>query len=152
MNNAYQQTEQLLRAYQSLKLKVVIDARDIIDLTAEGQKYNTSHKTAKPEEWDADIDDAIRHKQRIRNRERSMLRTQKLVERIDNALALLSDEDYELIKNVYFDGQQASQISESQKCCVKTIARKRKRIVTELMVLFYGADALEGVGAWTLKL
>lgn len=144
MNQLYKKTEQLLRAYESLKLKIIIDARDIIDLTAEGQKYNTSHKTAKPEEWDADIDDAIRHKQRIRNRERGMLRTQKLVERIDNILATLDDEDYDLIECVYFKGQPVANVAGNQKCCVKTIGRRRKRIVTELMILLYGADALEG--------
>ena len=143
MKDAYKKTEQILCAYESLNLKLVIDAKDILDLRAEGQIYSTNHKISNSDEWDAEIDDEIRHKQKIRNRERGMIRTEKLIERIDNALALLPKEDYELITDLYFDKLAVTNVAQKRGCCVRTVCRNRKRIVTELMVLFYGADALE---------
>ena len=143
MNGPYKKTEQVLCAYESLKLKLTIDTKDIMDMQVEGQRYNTNHKTANPEEWDAEIDDEIRHRQKIRYRERGMLRTKKLVERINDALSLLDKEDYELIRDIYFRGQPIAVVASNHNCCVKTIGRNRKRVVIALMVLFYGADALE---------
>ena len=143
MKEAYRNTEHILYAYNTLNQKLAIDIQDILDLKAEHERYNTSHKKTRPEDWDADIDDEIRHTQKIRNRERGMVRTQKLIERIKHALSILDAKEYELIAELYFDGLSVTEVAQTHGCSVKTVCKNRKRIVTDMMILLYGADALE---------
>ena len=140
----YKNTEKILYSYQKLKVKVETDKQDIEDLKLEQANKKTVHKITNPDQSDPDVDDEIRHKQKIRNRERAMLRSIKMIEQVERALSLINnDEYYQIVKMLYFEHKTIEEAAGIMYCSPRTIARHRTRLVNELIILFYGADALE---------
>ena len=142
--NYFTSTEKILYSFNKLKIKIEIDKEDILDLIKEQQNKESTHKRCSPNEWDAEIDDTIRHKQKIRNRERSMIRTEKLIRRFERCLQQIKDDEYyDIIPCVYFDNKTLSEVAEGMYCSPRTISRHKTRLINDLIVLLYGADALE---------
>jgi len=136
--------ERILASYECLRQKIELDKKDIEDLKKEGRNEETKHRLINPDEWNPDIDDNIRQLQKIRNRERSMIRTKNMLNRLDGILDIIrKDEYYPVIHLSYFESKTLTEISMECELSVRTIARHKTRLLNELAILFYGADALE---------
>jgi len=140
----YKKTEKILFALEKLKIKVENDKQDIADMMQEGELKETTHKSINTNEWDAEIDDEIRHKQKIRRREREMIRTSKLISRIERCLKIIKNDEYfSIIPMIYFEQMTCEDVADELCTSTSTIRRNKNRLLGELVVLIYGADALE---------
>lgn len=143
--NYFISTEKILYSFNKLKIKVEIDKEDIDDLIKEQENKESSHRKINANEWDSEIDDTIRHKQKIRNRERSMIRSEKLIKRVERCLEYLKkDEYYNILPCIYFNLMTVPDVADEIHCSPRTVSRHKSRLINELVVLLYGADALEG--------
>ncbi|SCY93315.1 hypothetical protein [Alkaliphilus peptidifermentans] len=71
-------------------------------------------------------------------------RTKRLVDRIERALeGLKSDSYYYIIPAKYFDRLLNQEIEDKFHISDRTIRRHRNRLINELQILLFGADALE---------
>jgi RNA polymerase sigma factor (sigma-70 family) len=133
---------ELLESIPDLKDKIEQDEMDIADMKQEKFETNTWHNIKRPE--GPQLDDSVRHLQKIRNRERAQKRTEKLLQRIENVLDKVKNEDeYEILEMHYFKGMTIEQIAEQLNYSSRTIWRKHNKIVTKLKRKLFGADALD---------
>ena len=147
--------EKVLYSMNMLKIGIEEDEYDIADLKVEKEVKETTHKILKNNNWDADIDDDIRHKQKIRRIERKILRDKQMIARIERRLERLKQEEaseskiknrddyYQIIPMIYFDRMTAEEVADRLGCSAMTISRYKKRLVEKLVILLNGADALE---------
>ena len=143
-NDCFRMTEKILYSLDKLKVKVETDKEDIRDMIIEKQNRSALHVLRKPQ--GPDLDDDIRHRQKVRNRERAMLRTQKLIQRTERCLKQLEqDEWYNVIELIYLQqpGMTIEQVACEIHTSIATVYRQKKRLINELSILFYGADALD---------
>ena len=139
----YSNTERLLYSFEKLKVKIETDKQDIEDLKAEQHNTSTWHEI-RPQEG-PDLDDEVRHMQKVRNRERAMLRTLKMIERVERNLKIIEDDQYyQVIPKIYFQKKVRDEVAKEMFCSTKTVRRHQKRLINDLSILFYGADALGG--------
>lgn len=133
---------ELLESIPDLKDKIEQDKLDIADMKKEKFDNSTWHDIKKPE--GPQLDDSIRHQQKISNRERAKKRTEKLLQRIENALHKVKNEDgYEILEMRYVKGMTFDQIADKFHYSKQTIWRKHNKIVTRLKRKLFGADALD---------
>ena len=135
--------EDILSKFNSLKAKVRRDELDIEDLKKEQVHKDLYYEPHPPE--GPDIDDETRHLQKIRRRWRSMVRKKKLIERFEKALdEIKADEYYRIIELKYFNHLSVGEIAKRIPCNERTVMRQSKRLINELIVIYYGAEALGG--------
>lgn len=135
-------TMDILNSYDKLQKKVEQDKADIDDMKQEKFDKTTFHLSRRPE--GPQLDDEVRHLQKIRNRERGMLRTQRLLERIGKAMDGMGEDTEGILKLKYIDNMSIDEIAEKLNCSRRTIERKHMKLLKKMKVLLYGADALEG--------
>jgi RNA polymerase sigma factor (sigma-70 family) len=134
-------TIEILENIDSLKLKLDQDHEDIADMKQEKFDTSTWHDIKRP--GGPQLDDEVRHLQKIRSRERSMLRTEQLLRRVERALnKLKSDPDYFVLEMRYFRHMSEQEIADQLHYSTQTVFRKRKKVIAKLTVLLYGSDAL----------
>ena len=139
----YKNVEKVLYSLDKLQVKLENDRQDIADLKREHENHSAVHGIKKPE--GPALDDVIRHKQKVANRERAMLRTQEEISKVyRNLKQIEGDEWYPLIQKLYFEHKQMDVVATEMYCSISTVHRNRKRLINDLCILFYGADALEG--------
>lgn len=139
----FREVEKLLYSYNALKTKVEMDKKDIRDLRKEKFNKTTWHDMSNVTNANPEIDDEIRHLQKIRSRERSMKRTMIEIERIDKALKQIEhDPSYCFIKMYYFDGMQMEVICEQYNYTQRHVRRIRQKLIGKLQIILFGADAL----------
>jgi RNA polymerase sigma factor (sigma-70 family) len=131
---------ELLESIPDLRDKIEQDRADIEDMKREKFDATTWHEAGRPE--GPQLDDETRHMQKIRNRERGMLRTQQLLNRIENALKKLeSDPDYPILRMRYLEGMTNEQVAEKLFCSNTTLWRRQKKLIRKLERKLFGADA-----------
>jgi RNA polymerase sigma factor (sigma-70 family) len=132
----------LLDSMSDLRDKIDQDKEDIEDMKREKFDENAWHDIKKLE--GPQLDDQTRHMQKIRNRERSKLRTEQLLNRISKALEKIEDEDgYKIIEMKYLQGMSNEQIAEKLNYGATTVWRKHNRLIEKLERKLFGADALD---------
>lgn len=73
----------------------------------------------------------------ITNNERNVL------EILENALRCIeNDDDYIIIKRIYIEGMKIEDVAEKENIDMKTVYRKRKRLIKRLSIILYGDKAL----------
>jgi RNA polymerase sigma factor (sigma-70 family) len=133
---------ELLESITDLKDKIEQDELDIVDMKKEKFDSSTWHGIKKPE--GPQMDDSIRHLQKIRNRERAQKRTKNLLNRLENMLQKVEGEDgYEILEMRYLKNMTIDQIADELHFTSRTIWRKHNKIVTKLNRKLFGADALD---------
>lgn len=134
---------ELLKSIQVLQIKIRRDKKDIGDLKKEEFNESTFHSTRRPQ--GPQLDDEIRQKQKIANRERAMLRTEKLLEKLESAIQELGAIDLigsDILECRYLKGQSLEQIARSLYCSKSTVEKKCRRATEQLSILIGGSDAL----------
>jgi RNA polymerase sigma factor (sigma-70 family) len=112
------------------------------DLKKERFTGNSLHCTRRPE--GPQIDDEIRHKQKIRNRERAIIRTEILLDRLMRYMeSMKGEEGYEILELRYIKGMTYEKIADKLQYSKSSIEKKHRKLLRKLKVLIYGADALE---------
>ena len=142
--DCYKATEKILYSLDKLKIKVETDRQDIADMIAEKESRTAAHALRKP--GGPELDDDIRHKQKVRNRERAMMRTEKLIHMVERSLDKIKDDDwYNIICYTYLvtPRMTVEEIAQKANCSVPTVFRQKKRLINEIAILLYGADALD---------
>ena len=132
----------LLESIPDLKDKIEQDELDIADMKQEKFDNTTWHDIKRPE--GPQLDDSIRHLQKIRNRERAQKRTEKLLQRIENVIEKVKGEDgYEILEMRYIKEMTVEQIADELHYSKQTVWRRHNKIVSKLKRKLFGADALD---------
>jgi N-acylneuraminate cytidylyltransferase len=135
-------TAELLESIPILQTKVKNDRSDVRDLKKERFTGSSLHCTRRPE--GPQIDDEIRHKQKIRNRERAIIRTEKLLERLMHYMeSMKGEEGYEILELRYIKGMTYEKIADKLQYSKSSIEKKHRKLLKKLKILIYGADAME---------
>jgi hypothetical protein len=158
-NPFMEETEKRLYAYPDLQLKVEKTKADIEDLKKEIDDYE---KTGEAQGRSKDIVCASssggqrltyqeKHEAIIQDKQLSLERTKKEIKEIDDTIEILSYQDknkqviepwIDTVKLKYFECMRDDEIAELLHCDKTTVWRNRSRILSRLMTLWYGADAL----------
>jgi DNA-directed RNA polymerase specialized sigma subunit len=136
---------ELLKSVPLLKIKLRRDKQDITDMQKEKFDESTFHTTREPE--GPQIDDEIRHLQKVRNRERAALRTEKLLERLETAiqeLGLIDSTGSTILERRYLKCQSFEKIAQELYCSKSSIEKKHRKALEGLLILVCGIDALIG--------
>jgi DNA-directed RNA polymerase specialized sigma24 family protein len=139
---SYKRTVEALESIVDLKDKIAQDELDIADMEMEKKNISAWHGVKRP--GGPALDDNTRHLQKIRNRERGMIRTQRLLNRILSAMDKLKREDgYEILQLKYIDGLSDEEIAKTLNYTVRSIQRKRCKLVGRINRKLLGADAMD---------
>ena len=137
--------ELVLMSLDCLKKKIQLDQDDIEDLKKETDRYGTKHIMKSPGDWNPDIDDEIRHAQRISRRRRELQRTKTEVFQLERALAYIKkDKHYGVIQLLYFQFKTVTETAEELGICAKTVTTNRNRLLYFLARMVYGLKVEEG--------
>jgi predicted DNA-binding protein (UPF0251 family) len=143
LKKSYKKTVELLESIPMLKQKIKRDKRDVVDMKKESFGTSSFHTNKKPE--GPKIDDEIRHLQKLRNRERALIRTEKLSGKLISLIMSMKNEEFGCVLEMrYIKGLSFGDIAEKLKCSKRTVERRHKKLIQKLQVLIDGADALGG--------
>lgn len=143
--NYFKETEKLLYAYPILKVQVQQIELDIEDLKKEEYTDHSKDIVKMKSGGGACLGEYELQDIRIKNRIRSLNRTNNEIKRIDRALEQVkNDEGYEIIKLKYFDNPSKTieEMSELLHISESTVKRWKNRIINKLKIVLFGADAL----------
>lgn len=159
-NPLLDETEKRLYAYPDLQLKIEKNIQCIADLRAEIEDYE---KTGEAQGRSKDIvyipSGGTGHRLTfqekkefiIAEKEASMERTKKEIKEIDEVVEILSWKDKErtikepwidTLTMKYFELKKDDEIADVLHCDKSTVWRNRGRLLSRLMTLWYGADAI----------
>ena len=139
---SFKDATELLESIPDLRDKIAQDKLDIADMKQEKFEKSTWHDMKRP--GGPQLDDEVRHMQKIRKREREQKRTENLLRRIENALGKMKDDaDYPILEMKYLKGVTIDQIADEMHYTTRTIWRRHNKIVTKLKRKLFGADALD---------
>lgn len=142
--NYFKDTEKLLYAYPALKLQIKEIEKDIKDLQEEGYTEKSKDIVMMPTGGGQVLTKKEIQEQRIKNRQDSLARTQREVNRIERALKQIEDDPgYGVIEKKYFGGKTNDEIAEDLSYSVRTVIRHKNRLINKLKVMLFGVDALE---------
>ena len=140
--DAFKDTEKRLYAYPILRKKIEDDKdylRQIEGVGLPGRdksilRYSRSGSRVSPEEMLA---------VEIKDKMAAIARDEHEVGMIDNALTVIIDDYYyDTIEAKYFRGEKDEDVAENICCDPATVRRNRNRLVKQLSVMLYGAQAL----------
>lgn len=119
----------ILLTFPALIAKIKLDTKDIKDLETEDNK-DTFHKAKDPNEWNSEIDDEVRKKQRIATKKRILQRNMMIYKKIKIALEVLKKYKYnQIIEMFYFKNLSVKEISESLGVCTKTVLSEKVKML-----------------------
>lgn len=143
--DCYKATEARLYAYPTLRENIEQYSLDIRDLKAE-------HVTEKSKDitcWggaSSRLTPEEKQQARIMAVEVKLQRDRMEVRKIDVALERLEDRegknDSDFIRRIYFMGEQLQDFADAEQVSLSTIQRRRTRLVRQLALMLYGAEAL----------
>lgn len=140
--NYFKETERLLYSLPALRLKLAQDEEDLRDgfmLPKERSKDVIVPSKGNYGPHDPEAKEAAY----IAERKRSMERTKREIQRIERALETIQDDEYyDIIPLKYWDGLSPAEIAERLNCDERTYRRHKNRLVNQLKVVLFGADAL----------
>jgi RNA polymerase sigma factor (sigma-70 family) len=139
---SFRDVVELLESIPDRRDKIEQDEMDIADMKQEKFDTTTWHDIKRPE--GPQLDDNIRHLQKISNRERTQKRTEKLIRRIETAMEKMkTDPDYVILEMRYLQGMSNEQIAEKLNYGSTTVWRRHNRLIRKLERKLFGADALD---------
>ncbi|WP_110955741.1 DUF1492 domain-containing protein [Anaerosinus massiliensis] len=143
--DTYRRTERSLRAYPILKENIKRYELDIKDIAKEDMRTSKDFVLYLANSGGSekmDIED-IREAKILAIRQK-IVRDQKKIEEINIALnTIKSDEYYQVIEMIYFEGLKEEEIVEQMHCDRTTVYRNRKRLINTISVSLWGADAVQ---------
>ena len=141
---AYQETERRLRAYTTLKDNIDRYQKDIEDIRREDMGKSADiimFQTNSGMTPQRDLEEL--------RQEKIFALTEKLrrdvanVKEIDIALEYVKDDPYfRVIPMIYFERQSQEAVVEAVHCDKTTVWRNRKRLIRQMSIVLYGADAI----------
>lgn len=141
--NCYKQTEARLYAYPTLLENIKRYKLDIEDLKRE--KITEKSKDITSFGGDCGIRLTPEEKQagKILAVELKLQRDQKEIDEIDAALQSIKDDCYEqTITGRYLKNLSDTDIAKASNCDERTVRRNRSRLIRQLSIYFWGAEAL----------
>ena len=142
--NYFKDTEKLLYAYPALELQAQEIEKDINDLRREGYTGKSKDIVKMPAGGGQVLTKNEIQGQRIKNRQSSLERTKKEVDRIERALGQIKDDPgYKVIEFKYFKEMTNEQIAEELSYSVRTVIRHKNRLINKLKIYLFGIDALK---------
>ncbi len=141
-DDAFKATEKRLRALPILKEKLAKDRDRLEELEEHGLhghsndiiRYMRSGRCVS----DEDVLAAL-----IQDMKATIAATEFEIQRIEDALAPLENDDYYLVIELkYFEGKQDDDIAEALHCDPRTVRRNKNRLVEKISVRLYGVDAV----------
>ena len=140
--NVFKQTESRLRAYPILKTNIIKYKEDIEDLRTE-QVTRRSKDIVKFSISGSRLSDDEIQQGRIMDLEIKIERDQKEILEIEEALKLISGDEYEKVITLrYFKDKYPVEIGDIIGCDESTARRNSNRLVRKIAIKLYGADAL----------
>lgn len=137
----YSQAERRLYAYKSLKDGIKNFKEEIKELQREGLPEKSKSVVFMPSGSRLSGDDLLAA--RILDLEYRIQSNKREIKNIENAVEMIKDDEYiDVIRYKYFDGKKDTEISEKLNCDESTVRRNKKRLVNRLVIIFYGAVAL----------
>lgn len=138
--NYFRDTETLLYSYPSLKIKIAQDEEDL----SHGQlQVRAKSKDIVRYGGNTDPFREVDKDEILQSRIASMERTKNEVRRIDAALEAIKDHKYyDIIPFRYWDLLDPEGIAEKLCCDERTYRRQKNRLVNQLKIILFGADAL----------
>ena len=140
----YQATERRLRAYPTLKANIQRYKADIKDIAHEDMGKSAdiimfqSNSGKAPER---DLEELRQEK--IFALTEKLYRDSKNVEEMDIAINYVkADPYYKIITMTYLEERQLEDIAEALNCDKTTIWRNRKRLIRQMSIVLYGAEAI----------
>lgn len=139
----FQKTEKLLYSYPALKQAIKQKEKDIQYIQQYGMQrksksivmYSSAGNGHSEEDQYIDI---------LEGYIAAKARTERLVERIERALEVVNKDNYYfIITEKYFNQATNQDIEENFHVSVSTIRRHRNRLINELQIQLFGADAFE---------
>lgn len=140
----YKMTERRLRAYPILKENIKRYKMDIDDIRHEDMGKSAdiimfqANSGMSPER---DLEELRQEK--IFGLTEKIYRDTKEIEEIDVALqSVKANPYYQIIPLTYFEGKQQEAVAQAMHCDKTTVWRNRQKLVTQMSVVLYGADAI----------
>lgn len=140
----YQKTEKLLYSYPELQKALEQKDKDI-ELIKENGLPQTSKSVVLYSPGVGGISGEEKYIEIIEAYKASKERTERLIAKIERALDnIKNDEYYEIIKLKYFEKLESDiEIAEKINVSDRTVRRHKKRLINEIQILLFGADAID---------
>ncbi len=140
--DAFKATEKRLRALPILKDKLEKD-RDRLEELEEYGLHGHSNDIIRFQRSGRCVSDEDVLAALIQDMKATIAATEFEIQRIEEALALLSEDEYfEIIELKYFKGKKDDDIAEALHCDPRTVRRNKNRLVEKISVRLYGVDAV----------
>lgn len=141
-NDCFKKTEEQLYAYMSLKDNVEKYQQNIEDIKAEGVGRSSKDIVFYSTGGSRLTDDEI-IAGRILAEQRKIYRDQRAIDEISDGLKSIESDTYSaIIKYKYFQRKSDDEIGELVGCDARTVRRNKNRLVKNIAIKLYGADAL----------
>lgn len=140
----YQKTEKLLYSYLDLQKAVEQKIKDIEFIQRNGIQQ-TSKSVVLYSSGSGGLSGEEKYIEIIEAYKASKERTERLIAKIERALhSVKNDEYYEIIELRYFDKLESDmEIAEKINVSDRTVRRHKKRLINEIQILLFGADAID---------
>lgn len=144
IKNYYQHLENRLKAYSQLILNVEEYEKDIEDLIIEGNAPKKSKDIVMMPGSGIRLTDDEIFLAKILTLKRKKKIDQDEIDEINAALKIIKDEEYYMIiEHTYFDKFTDEKIAELIPCDKTTVWRNRGKLLRQMMIKLYGANALK---------
>lgn len=138
----FQKTEKLLYNYKNL-IEAVKQKEEDIELLKKGSIQRKS-KSIVMYSSNRGTSGVEQHVEIIEGYKASKERTERLLHKIERALKEIEDDPYYwIIQAKYFNRMSNADMEEKFKVTDRTIRRNKNRLINNLQVILFGADALE---------
>lgn len=143
-NNFFAATEKRLFAYPLLKENIETYMKDISDIEKEDLSHSKDIVIYRPNCSGEKPDIEELRQAKILVIRRKMLRDQRELDEIERALQRIADDEWhEVVECYYFQRMSAEKMEEKFNCAGVTLWRQRKRLINEMSIVLYGAEALQ---------
>lgn len=137
--NLYRKIEGMLYSYPKIKAEIEnikLDMEELNDnvIGISGASDNKIKPSTSTYAFSSNVENEVVNKdERMESLNRLLRSKERFIEKIDNSLEILSDDEQILVSLKYFKRQKLERVAEVLQRSVVTIVRKRKTIIVELM-------------------
>lgn len=141
--SAYQETERRLRAYPILKGNIERYQKDIEDIRHEDMGKSADIVIYRASGMTPERDLEELRQEKIFTIAEKLHRDSANVKEIDMALKeVQADPYFQIIPMTYFEGIPQDDVAQAVHCDRTTVWRNRKRLIRQISIVIYGADAI----------
>lgn len=147
----FQKTETLLFNYNNFKAAIKDKEEQILEIRQMGlRKKSKSITSFSGSSGFTEVkSDAEKAEEKIEMIEFSISTTKNFIRIIDDAIALLKDDDYyDLIRLRYFEGKKYEEIAEYFDCDVSTVSRNKNRLINLLQIRLFSDEVIQHIFAY----